>query len=90
MNQAIHCFITGRVQGVSFRYYTQKQAQQLGLTGWVRNLPDGRVETLACGDADALTSFQRWLQQGPSMAQVTEVSCETVPVSHFSQFEITG
>lgn len=90
MEQAIHCIISGCVQGVSFRYYTQKQAQQLGLTGWVRNLPDGRVETLACGEAEALATFQRWLHQGPTLAQVTAVSCEIVPVQPFSQFEITA
>jgi acylphosphatase len=77
MNSKIcrHCFVGGRVQGVSFRYATQMQAQRLGVSGWARNLPDGRVEVLACGEAQAVDQLCVWLHQGPSLARVTEVKC---------------
>lgn len=69
----IHCFITGRVQGVAYRAYTQREAIQLGLTGWVRNCPDGRVELVAEGSQEALQALVSWCHQGPPLAKVTEV-----------------
>jgi len=74
---ARHWFVTGRVQGVSFRYYTQKQAEQLGLHGWVRNLADGRVEVWACGDAQQLEALDQWLAVGPTLARVDAVEQTT-------------
>jgi len=65
--------VSGRVQGVSFRYYTQQQARALGLAGYARNLSDGRVEVLALGDEAALEQLARWLAHGPTLARVTEV-----------------
>ena len=62
--------VSGRVQGVGFRYFTQEAALVEGLSGWVRNLPDGRVEILAEGDADAVERFSRRIARGPSMARV--------------------
>ena len=73
--KCIHCYISGRVQGVFFRASTQKQALSLGLSGWAKNLPDGRVEVLACGDQQALAQLRQWLRRGPSIAQVTHVEC---------------
>jgi len=70
---AKHFLIQGRVQGVSYRANTQRKARELGLTGWVRNLPDGQVEALAQGDLDTLKAFENWLWQGPSLAEVTRV-----------------
>jgi acylphosphatase len=73
----LHATIHGRVQGVSFRYFTRMQAQQLGITGWVRNLPDGTtVETLAFGSREALDQFLDWLHQGPPGANVVRVDTE--------------
>jgi len=66
--------ISGKVQGVFFRASTARTAEQLGLRGFARNLPDGRVEVLALGDARALASLAGWLRQGPPRAQVTDVS----------------
>ena len=66
--------VSGRVQGVSFRYYTQQQARALGLAGYARNLSDGRVEVLALGDEAALEQFARWLAHGPALARVTDVA----------------
>ncbi|MEK7991063.1 MAG: acylphosphatase, partial [Thiotrichaceae bacterium] len=72
-----HFFITGRVQGVSFRYYTHHKAVELGLAGWVRNLTDGRVEAVACGNASAIALFQSWLAQGPTLARVSHIETKT-------------
>ena len=68
--------VTGRVQGVFFRASTAQQAQRLGLTGYARNLDDGRVEVLACGQADAIDELADWLWQGPPASKVSEVSRE--------------
>ncbi len=65
--------ITGRVQGVGFRYSTQRQARTLGLDGWVRNDPDGSVTVVAEGAETALKSFEEWLKEGPPGARVENV-----------------
>jgi acylphosphatase len=83
-----HFFITGRVQGVSFRYYTRHKAIELGLVGWVRNLTDGRVEAVACGDARAMALFQNWLAQGSTLAKVTHIETKTLPYQQFDNFQI--
>lgn len=62
--------VTGRVQGVYFRQSTAEQARQLGLNGWVRNLPDGRVEGLVSGPRTTLETLKAWLRRGPTMARV--------------------
>ena len=68
--------VSGRVQGVFYRASTLDRAEQLQLCGFVRNLPDGRVEVLACGDDTALVTLQDWLWQGPSGARVDDVATE--------------
>jgi acylphosphatase len=73
----VRCYVGGRVQGVFFRAATREQAQVLGLTGYARNLPDGRVEILACGAPDAVERLKNWLRVGPPGARVTGVACET-------------
>ena len=72
----LHCFVSGRVQGVSYRAYTQREAMQLGLTGWVRNCPDGRVELVAEGEEAALQQLIAWCRQGPPAAIVAEVDTQ--------------
>lgn len=74
MTQAARFFVSGRVQGVFFRASAKHQAQVLGLRGYARNLDDGRVEVLACGDADAVRSLASWLRQGPKLAKVEMVT----------------
>ena len=69
-----HLTISGRVQGVGFRYSTLSQANALGLNGWVRNLWDGRVEVLAWGAPDTMATFEAWCRQGPLHATVTTVN----------------
>lgn len=77
------------MQGVFFRVSTRDQAQALGLTGQVSNLPDGRVAVTACGPQPALESLQQWLREGPRLAAVSDVQCEDCPEeSSFSRFEI--
>ena len=71
--EACRFLVTGRVQGVFFRASTREQARRLGLRGHARNLPDGSVEVVAVGSADALESLAAWLRQGPPLAQVAAV-----------------
>jgi acylphosphatase len=69
----IHLVVRGRVQGVYFRAATQREARRLGLTGWVRNRPDGSVEMLAEGDEDSVKELASWANHGPSAARVEHV-----------------
>lgn len=71
--------VSGMVQGVGFRYFTRREGQRIGLTGWVRNLGDGRVEARAEGDIGRLEEFERALRRGPAGASVTEVHVLEVP-----------
>jgi acylphosphatase len=84
-----HFFITGRVQGVSFRYYTQQKAIELGVKGWVRNIADGRVEVMACADESTLNRFHDWLKHGPPTAEVQHLAVESVPAASFDDFAIS-
>ena len=76
MNDSVVCnryLVSGRVQGVFYRASTQRQANAIGLKGWVRNLSDGRVELLACGRQDRLDTLEKWLETGPEYAKVTNI-----------------
>lgn len=73
-SRAVHLLISGRVQGVFFRQSTQNLARRLGLSGWVRNLPDGRVEAKVWGSAEAVNELARWCHTGPANAFVTDVA----------------
>lgn len=81
MAQQLRAIVHGRVQGVSFRHYTVLKAADLGLTGWVRNLPDNTVETLAEGEKEQLDRFLAWLHVGPAAAHVTHVDAYWSPAS---------
>jgi acylphosphatase len=81
--------ISGRVQGVFYRSSTRKQAAALGLRGWVRNLADGRVECLACGEMQTVEELEKWLEIGPDYAKVTNIEVITEsPVELAEIFEI--
>ena len=82
----IHCFVTGKVQGVWFRVSTQERANDLGLTGWVRNLPDGRVEVKACGEKDKIKLLFDYLKEGPELAEVVDVTYEEVTWEEHKRF----
>lgn len=70
---ARHVIVSGRVQGVGFRWYAREKGQELGLAGWVRNLPDGRVECWLEGEEGAVEAMVAWLEKGPPSAQVKSV-----------------
>ncbi len=69
----VHILVSGKVQGVFYRATTKEVADRLGLTGWVRNLPDGRVEIVAEGEEDALKNLISWCWEGPPLARVDNV-----------------
>lgn len=78
-----HVFVSGVVQGVFYRAYTQQQAQKLGLKGWVRNLPDGRVEAVFEGEKDRVEKMIEWCSKGPPGAGVEGVEIgEIGPAPH--------
>jgi acylphosphatase len=73
-----HCFVSGRVQGVFYRASAGERARALKVTGYAKNLPDGRVEVLVCGEPAAVDALCDWLWQGPPAAKVSEVVVRTV------------
>jgi len=84
------CIIIGRVQGVGFRWFVLRRAKSLGLTGWVRNLPDGSVEVWAEGKEETLESLDLLLKDGPSGSMVREVqSRKTTGTGRYHDFDIT-
>ncbi len=85
----LHATVHGRVQGVSFRYYTWHRAQELGLAGYVRNLWDGSVEVVAEGPRARLEELLAFLHVGPRSAHVTHVDTRwPLPTGEFSRFEV--
>ena len=77
--ERLHAVVRGDVQGVGFRYFVQRKAQQLGLAGWVRNNDDGTVELVAEGERDALEQLKRTLQEGPRLGRVDRVDTQWSP-----------
>ncbi len=73
MKTRVHVFVSGRVQGVFFRQKTKQQAESFGVTGWVRNLPDGRVEAVFEGEEEAVKALVEYCHHGPSYARVTNI-----------------
>jgi len=80
--------IRGRVQGVGYRYFTQRAALRLGVRGWVRNLQDGDVEVHAEASATVLQSFRAELERGPRFSEVREVMEQPLEPARFSSFHI--
>jgi acylphosphatase len=86
-----HFVVRGRVQGVGFRWYVEREAQMLGLTGWVRNNYDGSVEVLATGTREQLAQLRQRLQVGPRAARVDQVDESEAPaVKGLKTFRIEG
>ena len=73
MLSRVHVFVSGRVQGVAYRYFVERRASEIPVTGWVKNLRDGRVEIMAEGEKADLESFLGFLRQGPRMANVDDL-----------------
>jgi acylphosphatase len=92
MRVARRYLISGRVQGVGFRYFTKDVADREGVGGWVRNLPDGRVEAVVEGEEDAVTRVERALWQGPGGARVASVAVDDTepPSGRARGFSIKG
>lgn len=80
MTKAVHITVSGHVQGVGYRQGCRSTARKLGLVGWVRNLPDGRVEAFAQGASDDVDRLLDWLWAGPSGARVVGVESDVVAV----------
>lgn len=87
-HMALKVLVHGRVQGVGFRWECSLRARELGIKGWVRNLPDGCVEAHFEGDRDALNQMLAWTRQGPAYAVVTNVDVDPVPVEGMRNFSV--
>lgn len=86
----LHVYIDGRVQGVGFRNYAAAKANLLGITGWVRNYGENRVEVMAEGEMEMLTTYLEYLRRGPRAAFVTRVDQSwDVPTGEFTDFDVT-
>ncbi|ACB53508.1 probable acylphosphatase [Crocosphaera subtropica ATCC 51142] len=84
----VHVFISGKVQGVGYRYSTVQEAEKLGIRGWVRNLLDGRVEAMFEGTELLIEQMLQWCHQGPKTAKVTDVTVETTEIQLYRGFEV--
>ncbi len=85
----VHVFISGKVQGVFYRAYTQDEAKKLGVNGWVRNLPDGRVEAVFEGVDEAVDEMVKWCYKGSPASKVEKVEVIEEPYTgEFKDFEI--
>ena len=82
--------ITGRVQGVGFRWFVEREAATIGVTGWVRNREDGRVEVMATGTRKQLAALHGSLREGPRAARVDEVAVSPAPLLEAKSFGIGG
>jgi acylphosphatase len=80
--------VTGRVQGVSFRWYAEREARRLGVSGWIRNEPDGSVAGQFEGDDEAVDAMVDWCRRGPSSASVRDVAVMGVEPSRASGFDV--
>jgi len=87
--KSVYIQIGGRVHGVGFRYFAQVKASQLGVSGWVRNTPEGKVEIEAEGELENLELFLDWMKIGPARAIIrTYLVSEITPVRNFTDFSI--
>ncbi|WP_305909158.1 acylphosphatase [Methylomarinum sp. Ch1-1] len=85
MTESVQIVISGRVQGVYFRAFTQKQAKKLNLTGYAKNLSNGDVEIIACGEKSQLEKLVQWCHKGPIMAKVNSV--QTRPLTDARSYQ---
>lgn len=85
---ARHVWVSGRVQGVAFRHYTKVRARELGLKGWVKNLPEGRVEVWCEGSRSAVLDLLQWLERGPPAAEVEHVEVREGEPTGAERFEV--
>ncbi|MCX6814589.1 MAG: acylphosphatase [Candidatus Aenigmarchaeota archaeon] len=88
MKECVHVFVAGFVQGVFYRSWTEQTARQLGLKGWVRNLPDGRVEALFEGNKNAIEKMLELCKKGPPHAKVEKVEVMKEKPLGLERFEV--
>jgi acylphosphatase len=88
MMKAVILKVYGKVQGVGFRFYTQKTAQELNITGHVRNRPDGSVYIEAAGESENVEMFINWCKDGPAWAHVSKLEKQEIPVFDADDFRI--
>lgn len=89
MPERVHVFISGRVQGVGFRASTRREAKELGVEGWVKNLSDGRVEAIFEGDEESVEEMVEWSKEGSRTARVEEVDVSREKYrDDFEKFEV--
>ncbi|MFB6198385.1 MAG: acylphosphatase [Halobacteriaceae archaeon] len=88
MTTHAHVYVSGRVQGVGFRANTRREASSRGVTGWVKNLEDGRVEAVFEGDEEAVDDMIEWVHDGPRTARVSEVEVDRGDPDGYSDFTI--
>ncbi|MEO8721189.1 MAG: acylphosphatase [Ginsengibacter sp.] len=86
--ETVHLLISGKVQGVFFRESAKKIAQNLNITGWIKNREDAKVEAVISGNEDAVNDFISWTKSGPERASVDEVIIQKKPATPFESFEI--
>lgn len=86
--KTIRCVVSGRVQGVYYRANVKKQADSLGLTGWVRNLSNGSVELIAQGQDENVEKLHKWIWAGPVMAKVDDVKIDIIETQNFEDFTV--
>ena len=86
---ARRAILAGRVQGVGFRFFAERAAREAGVTGWVRNRPDGSVETLVEGSEDAVARYLEHLRTGPGGSRVTSFTEEEAELGGYDSFQIT-
>ena len=90
MSRAVAVTVSGRVQGVSFRYYAQEEARRARVAGWVRNEPDGSVALHVEGDDDAVEAMLAWCREGPAYARVERVDVRDVESTGARGFDVRG
>lgn len=87
--QELHAIVHGKVQGVWYRAWTRDTAREMGVTGWVRNLPGGEVETVCQGDSALVDRFLEKLHDGPPLARVTQIKVtRRAAEAHYEHFEV--
>lgn len=82
-----HIFISGFVQGVGYRHFVKKNARELGITGYARNLPDGRVEAKFCGDKKKIEELISLCKKGPFLSEIENIDTSWIPEEKFDSFE---
>jgi len=88
MQKTVEIIVSGKVQGVFYRHGTREKAEELGITGFVQNLTDGRVRIIACGDEEDLETLYQWCRTGPPRAKVEGITKATIPVQVFPTFTV--